>query len=44
VAEVAALRAGWRAQGVAMPEAARRIDALVAENCWMSCPKAAAPV
>jgi precorrin-2 dehydrogenase/sirohydrochlorin ferrochelatase len=44
VAEVAALRAGWRAQGVAMPEAARRIDALVAENCWMSCPKATAPV
>jgi precorrin-2 dehydrogenase/sirohydrochlorin ferrochelatase len=44
VAEVAALRAGWRAQGVAMPEAARRIDALVEENCWVSCPKPAAPV
>jgi precorrin-2 dehydrogenase/sirohydrochlorin ferrochelatase len=39
VAEVAALRAGWRAEGVAMPEAARRINALVEERCWLSCPK-----
>jgi len=44
VADVARLRAGWRAQGVAMPEAARRIDALVEENCWLSCPKPDAPV
>jgi precorrin-2 dehydrogenase/sirohydrochlorin ferrochelatase len=39
VAEVAALRAGWRVQNVAMPEAARRINALVEERCWLSCPK-----
>jgi precorrin-2 dehydrogenase/sirohydrochlorin ferrochelatase len=39
VAQVAALRAGWRAEQVPMPEAARRIDALVAESCWLSCPK-----
>ncbi len=39
VAEVAALRTGWRAEGVAMPEAARRINALVEERCWLSCPK-----
>ncbi len=39
VAEVAALRAGWRADGVAMPEAAKRINALVEERCWLSCPK-----
>jgi precorrin-2 dehydrogenase/sirohydrochlorin ferrochelatase len=39
VAEVAALRAGWRQQNIAMPEAARRINALVEERCWLSCPK-----
>ncbi len=39
VAEVAALRAGWRDEGVAMPEAARRINAIVEERCWLSCPK-----
>jgi len=39
VAEVAALRAGWREQNIAMPEAARRINALVEERCWLSCPK-----
>ncbi len=39
VAEVAALRAGWREQNIAMPEAARRISALVEERCWLSCPK-----
>jgi precorrin-2 dehydrogenase/sirohydrochlorin ferrochelatase len=33
VDEVAALRAEWRAAGVPMAEAARRIDALVAERC-----------
>lgn len=39
VDEVAALRAGWRAAGVPMAEAARRIDALVAERCWLPCQK-----
>jgi precorrin-2 dehydrogenase/sirohydrochlorin ferrochelatase len=39
VEEVAALRAGWRAAGVPMAEAARRIDALVAERCWFPCQK-----
>lgn len=39
VDEVATLRAGWRAQGVPMAEAARRIDALVEERCWLSCQK-----
>ena len=39
VAEVAALRTGWRAEGVAMPEAAKRITTLVDERCWLSCPK-----
>jgi len=38
VAQVKALRGEWRAEGVAMPEAARRIEALVAEGCWLSCP------
>jgi precorrin-2 dehydrogenase/sirohydrochlorin ferrochelatase len=40
VDEVAALRRDWRAEGVAMPEAARRIDTLVAERCWLSCTRA----
>jgi precorrin-2 dehydrogenase / sirohydrochlorin ferrochelatase len=35
VSEVAALRHSWRAEGVSMPEAARRIDAIVAERCWL---------
>jgi precorrin-2 dehydrogenase/sirohydrochlorin ferrochelatase len=39
VRDVAALRAGWRAEGVAMPEAARRIGTLVDERCWLNCPK-----
>lgn len=39
VAEIAALRAGWRAEGIAMPEAARRISAIVEDRCWLSCPK-----
>jgi precorrin-2 dehydrogenase/sirohydrochlorin ferrochelatase len=39
VEEIAALRAGWRAAGVPMAEAARRIDALVAERCWLPCQK-----
>jgi precorrin-2 dehydrogenase/sirohydrochlorin ferrochelatase len=41
VAQVASLRAGWRAEGISMPQAAARIDALVEERCWLSCPKAA---
>lgn len=41
VAEIARLRTGWRADGVAMPEAARRIEALVQERCWVNCRKAA---
>jgi precorrin-2 dehydrogenase/sirohydrochlorin ferrochelatase len=39
VNDIAALRQGWRAEGVPMPEAARRIDAIVEERCWLSCPK-----
>jgi len=39
VDEIAALRANWRAAGVPMAEAARRIDALVAERCWLPCQK-----
>lgn len=35
VSEVAALRQGWRAEGLSMPEAAARIDTLVAERCWL---------
>jgi precorrin-2 dehydrogenase / sirohydrochlorin ferrochelatase len=35
VSEVASLRQSWKAEGVSMPEAARRIDALVAERCWL---------
>jgi precorrin-2 dehydrogenase/sirohydrochlorin ferrochelatase len=38
VAEIAALRRGWRADGVAMPEAARRISDLATKNCWFNCP------
>jgi precorrin-2 dehydrogenase/sirohydrochlorin ferrochelatase len=41
VAEIAGLRAGWRAEGVKMAEAARRIDSLVEENCWVACKKPA---
>ena len=39
VAEIAALRAGWREEKIGMPEAARRINELVEERCWLSCPK-----
>lgn len=39
VEQVATLRAGWREQGIPMPEAAARIAALVGERCWLSCPK-----
>jgi precorrin-2 dehydrogenase/sirohydrochlorin ferrochelatase len=39
VAEIAALRAGWRAAGVKMPEAARRIEEMVQAGCWLNCPK-----
>lgn len=40
VAEVAALRQGWRADGVPMAEAARRIGAMAQERCWLPCPHA----
>jgi precorrin-2 dehydrogenase/sirohydrochlorin ferrochelatase len=39
VAELAAQRAGWRAEGVKMPEAARRIEEIVEAGCWLNCPK-----
>jgi precorrin-2 dehydrogenase/sirohydrochlorin ferrochelatase len=39
VAEVAALRQGWRAEGIPMSEAAKRITSLVQERCWLPCPK-----
>ena len=39
VAEIAALRKGWRAEGVTMPEAAKRIQAIADERCWLNCPK-----
>lgn len=38
VKQVAALRQCWRKDAVSMPESARRIDELVAEQCWLSCP------
>jgi precorrin-2 dehydrogenase / sirohydrochlorin ferrochelatase len=38
VSEVATLRQGWRAEGVSMPEAARRIETLVAARCWLPDP------
>ncbi len=40
VAEVAALRQSWRAEGVPMAEAARRIGAMAQERCWLPCPEA----
>jgi precorrin-2 dehydrogenase/sirohydrochlorin ferrochelatase len=39
VKEIAALRQGWRAERMPMAEAAQRIDQLVEERCWLSCPK-----
>ncbi len=36
VAEVSALRQGWQAEGIAMQEAAQRIDALVEAGDWLS--------
>jgi precorrin-2 dehydrogenase/sirohydrochlorin ferrochelatase len=43
VREIAAMRAGWRSENLGMPEAARRINALVDERCWLSCPRPASP-
>jgi precorrin-2 dehydrogenase/sirohydrochlorin ferrochelatase len=40
VAEVAALRQGWRTEGMPMAEAAKRIGSLVQERCWLPCPEA----
>jgi precorrin-2 dehydrogenase/sirohydrochlorin ferrochelatase len=42
VSEVSALRREFRAEGLGMAQSAQRIDALVAERCWLSCPQAAA--
>lgn len=39
VREIAALRQGWREERMPMAEAARRIDRLVEERCWLNCPK-----
>jgi precorrin-2 dehydrogenase / sirohydrochlorin ferrochelatase len=36
VSEVSALRRRWQTEGVTMPEAAKRIDALVEERCWLT--------
>jgi precorrin-2 dehydrogenase/sirohydrochlorin ferrochelatase len=41
VREVAELRAGWRAEGLPMAESAKRIDKLVNERTWLSCPRGA---
>lgn len=38
VRNIATLRQGWRQDAVPMAESARRIEALLAENCWLSCP------
>ena len=35
VAEIGALRADWQHDGIAMPEAAQRIAAIVAERAWL---------
>ncbi|WP_297372313.1 bifunctional precorrin-2 dehydrogenase/sirohydrochlorin ferrochelatase [Acidocella sp.] len=35
VAEIAALRRLWRAEGATMPETARRIDSLLTERGWL---------
>jgi precorrin-2 dehydrogenase/sirohydrochlorin ferrochelatase len=40
VEEIKALRQGWRAERMPMAEAARRIAAIVAERCWLPCPRA----
>ena len=39
VKEIAALRQGWREERMPMAEAAQRINAIVEERCWLSCPK-----
>ncbi|MDE8348669.1 MAG: NAD(P)-dependent oxidoreductase [Acidocella sp.] len=39
VVEIATLREGWRAEGLGMPETAKRINALVDERGWLACPK-----
>ncbi len=41
VTQIAALRKTWRAEGVSMPEAARRIETLVDEQGWLNCRKSA---
>jgi precorrin-2 dehydrogenase/sirohydrochlorin ferrochelatase len=39
VREVADLRQGWRREGLPMAEAARRIEAMADERCWLNCPQ-----
>lgn len=39
VDEIGGLRRQWREDGETMPEIAGRIDALVEDRCWLSCPK-----
>lgn len=39
VKEIAVLRQGWRAERMPMAEAAQRIDKIVEESGWLSCPK-----
>jgi precorrin-2 dehydrogenase/sirohydrochlorin ferrochelatase len=39
LSEVRSMRQEWRGAGVSMPEAARRIDAIAEERCWLNCPK-----
>ncbi len=39
VAEITALRTAWRQDRVPMAEAAKRIEAVVAARCWLSCPQ-----
>ncbi|MDD2794804.1 bifunctional precorrin-2 dehydrogenase/sirohydrochlorin ferrochelatase [Acidocella sp.] len=38
VEEIAALRHRWRAEGLSMPEISQRIETLLTERCWLSCP------
>lgn len=39
VKQVATLRQDWRKDSVPMAETAKRVDTLVEEQCWLSCPK-----
>ena len=39
VKEIASLRQGWREARMPMAQAAQRIEEIVDERCWLSCPK-----